>query len=320
MRVGVSESVIGDLDVLDILELFQSTVYAAEALGISQSSCSRRYRSFSEQFDLGFDRVDGVYRPTRNFDMLAALRQAAQKRRVRQGSFRYGIGWQMEGLMDGLSKGRIDGQAKDVAGDRLSVRTMDSWRVLSMLENRLIDYWIGGLLDYGSMLDQPLQRLRFERVQVTGAVMAVPLCRFDLQLVSHQTHPLRGQKTITADQVALYPSPALDVGMAPSLMGQLQERSLATTPSGLRDHEWTRWQAAAADGIALSYSPPHDLSRLKADGIESLPYNLGITEVGAVLGHRDAIEDGCFHTHLKAMAKLFRKSSAAAHPGLRWLC
>ena len=312
MRVVVSESVVGDLDVLDYLELFQSTIYAAEALGISQSSCSRRYRSFSEQFDFGFDRVDGVYRPTRNFDMLAALRQAAQKRRVRQGSFRYGIGWQMEGL--------IDEQGQELAGDRLSVCTMDSWRVLSMLESRLIDYWIGGLLDYGSLLEQPLQRLRFERVQVTGAVMAVPLCRFDLQLVSHQAHPLKAQKTITADQLALYPSPALDVGMAPSLMGQLQERSLATAPSGLRDHDWTRWQAAAADGIALSYSPPHDLARLKADGIETLPYDLGITDVGAVLGHRDAIEDGCFHTHLKAMVELFRSSAAAAHPGLRWLC
>ena len=312
MRVVVSESVVGDLDVLDTLELFQSTIYAAEALGISQSSCSRRYRSFSEQFDFGFDRVDGVYRPTRNFDILAALRQAAQKRRVRQGSFRYGIGWQMEGL--------IDEQGQELAGDRLSVRTMDSWRVLSMLENRLIDYWIGGLLDYASMLEQPLQRLRFERVQVTGAVMAVPLCRFDFQLVSHQSHPLKAQKTINADQLALYPSPALDVGMAPSLMGQLQERSLATAPSGLRDHDWTRWQAAAADGIALSYSPPHDLARLKADGIETLPYDLGITDVGAVLGHSDAIEDGCFHTHLKAMVELFRNSAAAAHPGLRWLC
>ena len=316
----VSESVVGDLDVLDTLELFQSTIDAAEALGISQSSCSRRYRSFSEQFDFGFDRVDGVYRPTRNFDMLAALRQAAQKRRVRQGSFRYGIGWQMEGLMDGLGEGAMDGQAKDIPGDRISVRTMDSWRVLSMLENRLIDYWIGGLLDYASMLEQPLQHLRFERVQVTGAVMAVPLCRFALSLVSHQTHPLKGQKAITADQLALYPSPALDVGMAPSLMGQLQERSLATAPSGLRDHDWSRWQAASADGISLSYSPPHDLARLKAEGIEELPYDLGITEVGAVLGHRDAIEDGCFHSHLKAMVKLLRKSDAAAHPGLRLLC
>ena len=82
--------------------------------------------------------------------------------------------------------------------------------------------------------------------------MAVPLCRFDFQLVSHQSHPLKAQKTIHADQLALYPSPALDVGMAPSLMGQLQERSLATAPSGLRVHDWTRWQAAAADGRAVS--------------------------------------------------------------------
>ena len=315
----VSESIVGDLDVLDTLELFQSTIYAAEALGISQSSCSRRYRSFSQQFDFGFDRVDGVYRATRNFDVLAALRQASQKRRVRQGRFRYGIGWQMEGLIDGCEDDPRGSQGKDMAGESLAVRTMDSWRVLNLLENRLIDYWIGGLLDYGSLLEQPLQQLRFERVQVTGAVMAVPLCRFELQLVSHQNHPLQAQKIITADQVALYPSPAVDVGMAPSLMGQLQERSLATAPSGLKDHDFRCWQAAAADGIALSYSPPHDLARLKPYGIETLPYDLGITEVGAVLGHREAIEDACFHTHLKAMAELFRKSAAAVHGGLRWL-
>ena len=90
--------------------------------------------------------------------------------------------------------------------------------------------------------------------------------------------------------------------MAPSPMGKLQQQSLATAPSGLKDHDWTRWQAAAADGM------------------ETLPYDLGINEVGAVLGHRDAIEDGCFHTHLKAMVELFRNSAAAAHPGLRLLC
>ena len=45
----VSESIVGDLDVLDTLELFESTIYAAEALGFSQSSCSRRYPRFQER-------------------------------------------------------------------------------------------------------------------------------------------------------------------------------------------------------------------------------------------------------------------------------
>ncbi|MCX5967579.1 MAG: hypothetical protein NTV57_08060 [Cyanobacteria bacterium] len=115
------------MDVLNTFQLFQSTIYAAGALGISMSSCSRRYRSISEQFDFGFDRVDGVYLPTRNFDMLAALSQAAQKRRLP-----------------------------------------------SMLEKGVIDYWIGVLFDYGSMLEQYFRCLRFERLQVVGAVMAVP--------------------------------------------------------------------------------------------------------------------------------------------------
>ena len=311
LLVVVTESVVGDLDVLDYLELFQSTIHAGAHLGISQSSCSRRYRSFSEQFDLGFDRIDGLYRPTRNFDVLAALRQAAQKRRVRQGSFRYGVGWQMEGLMQG--------QPHELAAESLAVGTMDSWRVLSLLEKRLIDYWIGGLFDYGSILAQPLQRLRFERVPVTAAVVAVPLCRYNLMLVAHQSHPLKAQATINADQLALYPSPALDVGMAPTLMSELAHHNLATAPSGLRDHEWGRWQGAAADGIALSYSSPHDLARLAEDGITPLPYELGITEIGAIFGHRDAIEDGCFHSHLKAVVEHLRQSPQADCSGLHWL-
>ena len=93
-------------------------------------------------------------------------------------------------------------------------------RLPSMLESGLIDYWIGILFDYGSMLEQYLRCLRFERVQVIGAVMAVPSAE--------------GAKIITAAQVAPYPSPALDV---------------ATAPSGLKDHDWTRWQAAAADAL-----------------------------------------------------------------------
>jgi len=75
-------------------------------------------------------------------------------------------------------------------------------------------------LDYDSVLEQYLRRLCFESEHDTGSLMVVP--------------PAEGAKIITADQVALYPSPTLDV---------------ATAPSGLKDHSPTRWQAAVADAL-----------------------------------------------------------------------
>ena len=57
----IEEALFDDLDVLDYLELLNSTVRASEALGMSQSSCSRRYRALSSNLDVEFDRVDGAY-------------------------------------------------------------------------------------------------------------------------------------------------------------------------------------------------------------------------------------------------------------------
>jgi hypothetical protein len=53
---------LADLDLLDHLELFNSAVKVAELLGMSQSSCSRRYRCLSDDLEPDFDRVDGAYR------------------------------------------------------------------------------------------------------------------------------------------------------------------------------------------------------------------------------------------------------------------
>ena len=88
----MSSGQLADLDVLDHLELFNSTVKVAELLGISQSSCSRRYRCLSSDLELDFDRVDGAYQAGSNRDVLQLLRQASQCLRARRGQHRYCIG------------------------------------------------------------------------------------------------------------------------------------------------------------------------------------------------------------------------------------
>jgi hypothetical protein len=61
-----------DPKVLDFLELFNSTVEPANRLGISQGSCSRRRRTFSELFGIGFDRIADQYQALSNFDVFLA--------------------------------------------------------------------------------------------------------------------------------------------------------------------------------------------------------------------------------------------------------
>jgi len=306
----VSESLVGDLDILDHLELFNSTVLAGQALNISQSSCSRRYRAFSDQFDLGFDRVDGQYKATRNQDVLLALRQAAQKSRVRQHHYRCAFGWQL-------------GSLRPTAGSNLPenevpISNMDSWTILSFLENRLIDYWIGGLLEYTSILQKPMQELGTEPIAMSQSLRAVPLCWWNLELVAHQEHPLHKQPTITPEQLRPYPSPAIDMGMAPTLMRLLQQQGLANTRSGLSEHQWSQWQGAAADGTSLSYAGPQDREKLEELSVVPLPYNLDITEAAGLIGHRDAIEDPVFKGQWETIRQELRNGASSQETDIHW--
>jgi hypothetical protein len=109
------------------------------------------------------------------------------------------------------------------------------------------------------------------------------------------------------------------MGMAPQLMQHLQQHGLATTPSGLVNHSWEEWQGRAADGISLSYGGPHDEERAARAGIAPLPYGLGLIEVGAVIGHREAIEDSGFASNLKQIVGCLRGSRPGQHQQLEWL-
>lgn len=307
----VSETLVGDLEILDYLELFNSTVLAAKALAISQSSCSRRYRAFSDQFDLGFDRVDGQYKATRNQDVLLFLRRAAQTSRVRQGRFRSSFGWQL-GMMtpSGTSK---------LAKTRVEFTNMDSWSILSFLENRIIDYWIGGLLEYSNLLQKPLLELGSEVISMSQSLRAVPICRWAINLVAHRDHPLHKQKKLTKETLGLYPSPAIDMGMAPTLMRLLQQQGLANTRTGLSEHNWDQWQGAAFDGNCLSYAGPQDLTKLSLQGIAPLPCDLGIIEIAGLIGHRDAVEDPAFNGNFEVIKDELQLESSSSEGGIHWL-
>ena len=307
----VQEDSATDLEVLDFLELFNSTVLSAKLLGISQSSCSRRYRSFSELFGIGFDRIENQYRATSNFDVLSSLRQAAQKLRVRHLRTRITIGWQL---------GNFPLPGIDEVGQVLQIRPMNSWRVLSLLEQRLVDVSLMGLMEFHSLLRQPLARLQSRLIPLSSSMLCVPIGMMEFKLLAHRDHPLQGKRDLKADELRQYPSPALPLGMAPALIQGLQAQGLASQQCGLIDYEEASWEGFAGDGLGLSYGASHQVPTLvNRYQIEPLNYELGIHDCIGLVGHRDVLTDPGFSKLYSQTIACLRSSLGGTSNGIQLL-
>jgi hypothetical protein len=307
----VQDELVSDLEVIDYLELFNSTVESSRMLQISQSSCSRRYRSFSQAYGIGFDRVADRYQATSNFDVLACFRQASQKLRVRRGAPRICIGWQL---------GDVPISGLDQAGVVIPIRPMNTWKLLSLLEQRLVDLALMGLMEFEGMLGHPLSSLRARRMTISPTMLCVPLSLYNLQLLAHLDHPLQGCTDFNADDLSLYPSPALPLGMAPALIGALQSQGLASQSCGLQDYNEQAWEGFAADGVGLSYGAPHRLPSLSSRfKLEPLAYELGIRECIGVVGHRDVLSDSGFSATFTKILPGLRQALSSNATSMQWL-
>ena len=233
-----------DLDIVDFLQIFGSTTGCSNHLGISQSSCSRRYRHFSAEFNLGITRGDGGYQVSNNGDILDSLRQTAQKLRLQRDQFRYVLAWPCGDLGSDL-------QNQFPNASPIPIAPMGCHPLLTLLDQRLIDVVVCGLMELQGLLPRPLHQLNGQRLRLTAAVHALPLCRWELRLMAHQQHPLLRHGELQTRDLQSYPSPSLSLGTAPQLMQQLSARGLGTSCSRLAQHSLELWEAAAADGHSL---------------------------------------------------------------------
>jgi len=304
----LDETSFGDLDILDFLQIFNSTVKAGEVLGVSQSNCSRRYRALSSHLDLEFERVDEAYIPQQNLDVLDSLREGSQKLRVRRGLLRLAKAWHVDCLK--LSR----------SWRQLPLVSMNSSRTMSLLEGRLLDVWIGGLLEFSPLLDTPLERLEPRRQPLGHRLLCLPLFRWPLRLLAHQDHELAARSSLNPDDLARHPSPALPLGAAPLLNRALQAHRLANCPYAGTDYDPERWEGVARDGHSLSYGPPQRLAELERRWqLRSLPYDLGINDVAAVVGHRDVLADPAFASALKELLNGLRATALGRCSQIQWL-
>jgi hypothetical protein len=300
-----------DLDIVDFLQIFGSTTGCSNHLGISQSSCSRRYRHFSAEFNLGIVRIDGNYQVSNNGDILQSLRQTAQKLRLQRGQFRYVLAWPCGDLGNDL-------QHHFPNACSIPIAPMGCHGLLSLLDQRLVDLVICGLMELQSLLPKPLAQLDGQRLSLTNLVHAQPLCRWELRLVAHHQHPLVKRGELEPRDLQAYPSPALPLGTAPHLMQRLSQLGLGTNSSLLAHHSLRLWEAAAADGQSLSYAAPHQLQRLALEyGLTPLPHRLGIHETLALVAQAEALQGTS--PILQVLRGALRQHPQAQCEGLEWL-
>lgn len=304
----IGDQLISDLDILDHLELYGSTVKVGSLLGVSQSSCSRRYRSLSEHLDLDFDRHEDGYAPRRNLDVLSLMRVAAQRLRVRRAQPRFAASWQ-------CAQTEVPPSWR-----HLPFASMDMAALLTVLDGRLIDLWLGGLLEFQAYIQAPLAILGSARLVVGQSLMALPLFRWNLMLMAHRSHPLLSVPQLTPEHLSAYPSPALPMGAAPMLYQALQRHGLGTSPYGGSDFDPQRWEAVAADAHHLIYAPSFRLAELERNhGLVPLPYDLGLTDVMALMGHRDVLSDPSVVRQVQELTAGLHASPMGPGQGTEWL-
>jgi hypothetical protein len=288
-------SMLPDLDVLDYLELFNSTVRVSELLKVSQSTCSRRYRLLSDQLQLNFDRVDGGYRALSNADLLNLFRCAAQRLRLRKQELR---------CVNTLPC--IAPQQASTLGALLPWEAARGNGVLGALEKRLVDVWLTGLLSLSGQVKLPLEEISPGPLDLQAGLQAIPLFRTTLCVVARDDHPLVERNNVSPADLALYPSSG-------GLLHLAQDPSAQSAdPQG--------WLACIRDGRSLACVSSHLLPELQQrHRLVQLPYTLNRHDVGALIAHRDLLFDQAFPEILRRFLGELRQAPALSHPSLIWL-
>jgi len=296
-----------DLDVVDYMEIFNSTVQASSLLGISQSSCSRRYRALSESLEICFERCENGYSATSNLDVLFLLRQASQKLRIRRNQFRYSQNWHSQH------------HTIPKKWQNFSIMSMDQSSYMDLLSNRLLDICCMGLMEYEHIIDINILDLNSKPVTIGESFLAYPLMEWNYELIAHQNHPLARGSDLGLDDLKKYPSPGLQFGAAPNFMTQIKKNGLGSSPYGISKYELHRWEALAKDGYSLSYAPSHLLTFLKNKyNLIPLKYNLNLKEVVAIIGCLDVMRSPSFiSTYTEFIANL-KNSDLYVKSAVKW--
>lgn len=224
------------LDLLAALDLYvwlEREEKVAQKLALHQSTVSRHVRSALKTFDLRLDR-SAAHKAFLGDDvaLLAGERWVHQLARLRgraplrlDAAFSSGP-WFAPHLPPGWISGMFDLPGKA--------------RPLQLLEERVIDAWIGS---YQPDMPDPDDPLFF----------SVDLLHFPVYLTAAPDHPLACERQISSGDLARFPSLALPSGWFPRTEAKLKAQGLWSDPVRIQRYEPESWEGRSADGVTMLY-------------------------------------------------------------------
>ena len=197
------------LATLDLYLWLEREDEAARRLNLHQTSVSRQLRGALKTLNLKLDRSAPHKGLLGELELLQAERRVHQLARLRglmplrlDAAFSSGP-WFAPGLPQGWISGNFDLPGKT--------------RPLALLEERVIDAWIGS---YQPDMPEPDDPLFF----------SVDLLHFPVYLTAALDHPLARERQISSGDLARFPQPGSSFGLVP------QDRGQAQGPGALERH------------------------------------------------------------------------------------
>lgn len=242
---------IEQLEALDLLLWYRSSISASEYGQCNQSSISRRVQSVLSTFDLRLRRTY-EYRLHGDQSLLRAQRYVHQLARFR-----------------GASQRPLRLEATDYICHHLNEPVVPGWllgpchhrgheTLLSMLQERIIDAWITSDLQ-----DLP------ESPEFT----VVHLWDWPGDLIVNQGHPLACEKGLSQSDLDRFPSLILPVDLYPGLARVVHEKGFGHQ-SQLTRYDQGSWLGLTEDAVTISYGGCLSLERDPT--LRRLDWDLGL--------------------------------------------
>ena len=256
------------LDLLAALDLYvwlEREEKVAQKLALHQSTVSRHVRSALKTFDLRLDR-SAAHKAFLGDDvaLLAGERWVHQLARLRgraplrlDAAFSSGP-WFAPHLPPGWISGMFDLPGKA--------------RPLQLLEERVIDAWIGSYQPDMPEPDHP-------------TFLVLDLLRWPVHLLAAPDHPLAGERNLDPADLARFPSLALPSGWFPRTEAHLRAQNLWNDPVRMQRYDPSSWEGRSEDGVTMLYGS--SFSEALQPGTIHLDWNLDLMAGDALVVRRD---------------------------------
>ena len=281
------------IPVIDLLEILHSTGKVGVILNLDQSSVSRIYRQVDDMLNLNITKLDGVYKPMQNIELLNNLRSSSQALRLCSKDYPVRV------FVKPLStlNHNESFQCIDLVDNSFGVN-----KGLRLLKQKAIDVFIA---DGFEVLPEHWENSQ-QSIYTTQEFIIIRLCDTSIQLASHPEHPLHYYEKLNGREFWSYPSVAVSNNLFPRLSRELTARGLWQDHYDLKKYTVDNWQGKSKDRKHLVYVSDFEMKKVsKLIPLKFLNYDLGLKSCEIALIHRDNSENEYLNNYIASLKDLY---------------